>query len=134
MVGKFVSGLLAVRFGDLTAFRILQLLTVTGVLLMTALPIVPTLVLLPLIGTAVQGSSTVTYGAVSDFIQRGRQSRGYALIYTLSSLSAVIGPLVFGALADLYGLGMSLIILAGLTSLTLLTSKVLTRTVSLVGT
>lgn len=134
MVGKYVSGLLAVRFGDLTAFRILQLLTVMGVLLMTVLPIVPTLVLLPLIGMAVQGSSTVTYGAVSDFIQRGRQSRGYALIYTLSSLSAVIGPLVFGALADLYGLGMSLIILAGLTSLTLVTSKVLNRTVPLVGT
>jgi len=134
MVGKFVSGLLAVRFGDLKAFRILQLLTVTGVLLMIALPVVPTLILLPLIGLAVQGSSTVTYGAVSDFIQRGRQSRGYALVYTLSSLSAVIGPLVFGALADIYGLDISLIMLAGLTSLTLFTSKILDRTVPLVGT
>ncbi len=35
------------------------------------------LVLLPLIGIAVQGSSTVTYGALSDFVHRQRQSRGH---------------------------------------------------------
>lgn len=133
MIGKFASGYLAVRFGDFVAFRILQLLTVTGLLLMTILPALPTLLLLPVIGLAVQGSSTVTYGAVSDFIQRGRQSRGYALIYTLSSLSAVIGPLLFGGLADLYGLEMSLILLAVLTSLTFFSSRILQRSVPLVG-
>lgn len=133
MIGKFASGYLAVRFGDFVAFRILQLLTVTGLLLMTILPALPTLLLLPVIGLAVQGSSTVTYGAVSDFIQRGRQSRGYALIYTLSSLSAVIGPLLFGGLADLYGLELSMILLAVLTSLTFFSSRILQRTVPLVS-
>ena len=133
MIGKFASGYLAVRFGDFVAFRILQLLTVTGLLLMTILPALPILLLLPVIGLAVQGSSTVTYGAVSDFIQRGRQSRGYALIYTLSSLSAVIGPLLFGGLADLYGLELSMILLAVLTSLTFFSSRILQRTVPLVS-
>jgi FSR family fosmidomycin resistance protein-like MFS transporter len=134
MVGKFASGYLAVRFGDIVAFRILQLMTVTGLLLMTVLPALPTLLLLPLIGLAVQGSSTATYGAVSDFIQRGRQSRGYALIYTLSSLSAVIGPLLFGGLADLYGLELSLVLLAVLTSVTFFSSRILQRAVPLAGT
>ena len=133
MVGKFCSGYLAVRFGDLSAFRILQLLTVTGILLLTVLPVVPTLMLLPFIGLAVQGSSTVTYGSVSDFIHRDRQSRGYALIYTLSSLSAVVGPLVFGGLADVFGLDLSLILLALLTSLTFFTSRVLQKAVPLAG-
>lgn len=131
MIGKFASGFLAVSFGDFVAFRILQVLTVTGLLLMTVLPALPTLLLLPVIGLAVQGSSTVTYGAVSDFIQRDRQSRGYALIYTLSSLSAVIGPLLFGGLADLYGLELSLILLAVLTSLTFFSSRILQRAVPL---
>lgn len=131
MVGKFCSGYLAARYGDLTAFRILQLLTVVGLVLLTLLPVVPILILLPVIGMAVQGSSTVTYGAVSDFIHRDRQSRGYALIYTLGSMSAVVGPLVFGVIADLFGLDITLVVLAILTSLTFLTGRVLQRAVPL---
>ena len=132
MVGKFASGYLAARHGDRNAFRILQLLTVAGLLVLWPLPVVPALALLPLIGLAVQGSSTVTYGALSDFVHRDRQSRGYAMIYTLSSLSAVVGPLVFGGLADLYGVEVSFALLALLTSLTLVSGRVLQKSAPLV--
>jgi len=132
MVGKFASGFLAVRYGDRQAFRILQFLTVSGLLLLGLLPVLPILVLLPLIGMAVQGSSTVTYGAISDFVHRDRQSRGYALIYAFSSLSAVGGPLVFGSLADRYGVDVSMALLALFTSLTFASGKVLQKSVPLV--
>ena len=132
MVGKFVSGYLAVHYGDRLAFRILQLFTVLGLVLLTLLPVLPILILLPLIGIAVQGSSTVTYGALSDFVHRRRQSRGYAIIYTLSSLSAVVGPVIFGGLADAYGIELSLVALAVLTSLTLVSGKVLQKSTPLV--
>ena len=131
MVGKFVCGYLAVRYGDRNAFRILQVLTISGLILLVLLPVVPILILLPLIGVAVQGSTTVTYGALADFIHRDRQSRGYAIIYILSSLSAVVGPVVFGGLADLYGVDLSLLMLAVLTSATLLSGKVLMKSVPL---
>lgn len=134
MVGKFVSGFLAVRYGDRGAFRILQLLTVCGIVALVMLPVLPILLLLPLIGIAVQGSTTVTYGALSDFVHRHRQSRGYAIMYSLSGLSAVFGPVVFGSLADLYGIDMSLSILALLTSLTLFSGKVLQKSVPLAVT
>ena len=134
MVGKFVCGYLAVRYGDRNAFRILQTLTISGLILLVLLPVLPILILLPLIGIAIQGSTTVTYGALADFIHRDRQSRGYAIIYTLSSLSAVVGPVVFGGLADLYGVDLSLLILAVLTSATLLSGKVLMKSVPLVET
>ena len=133
MVGKFASGYLAARHGDRGAFRILQLLTVAGLLALGPLPMVPALILLPLIGLAVQGSSTVTYGALSDFVHKDRQSRGYAMIYTLSSLSAVVGPLIFGSLADLYGVDVSFALLALLTSLTLVSGKVLQKSTPLIG-
>ena len=129
MVGKLVSGYLAVHYGDRNAFRILQLVTISGLILLAILPALPILILLPLIGVAVQGSTTVTYGALADFIRRDRQSRGYAIIYTLSSLSAVVGPVVFGGLADLYGVELSLVILAVLTTVTLLSGKVLRKSV-----
>jgi MFS family permease len=80
----------------------------------------------------VQGSSTVTYGALSDFVHRRRQSRGYAIIYTLSSLSAVVGPVFFGGLADTYGIELSLVTLAVLTCLTLVSGKVLQKSTPLV--
>ena len=134
MVGKLVSGYLAVHYGDRNAFRILQLVTILGLILLAILPALPILILLPLIGVAVQGSTTVTYGALADFIQRDRQSRGYAIIYTLSSLSAVVGPVVFGGLADLYGVELSLVILAVLTTVTLLSGKVLRKSVALSAT
>jgi MFS family permease len=131
MVGKFVSGFLAVRYGDRTAFRLLQLVTVCGIVVMVMLPVLPILILLPLLGIAVQGSSTVTYGALSDFVHRQRQSRGYAIMYSLSGLSAVFGPVVFGGLADFYGVGVALVILAALTGLTLLSGKVLRKSAPL---
>jgi FSR family fosmidomycin resistance protein-like MFS transporter len=134
MVGKFVCGYLAVRYGDRNAFRILQALTISGLILLVLLPVLPILILLPLIGIAIQGSTTVTYGALADFIHRDRQSRGYAIIYTLSSLSAVVGPVVFGRLADLYGVDLSLLMLAVLTSLTLFSGKVLMKSVPLIET
>ena len=130
MVGKLVSGYLAVRYGDRNAFRILQLITIAGLILLAMLPALPILLLLPLVGVAVQGSTTVTYGALADFIQRDRQSRGFAIIYTLSSLSAVVGPVAFGGLADFYGVELSMVILAALTTLTLLSGKVLRKSVA----
>jgi MFS family permease len=131
MVGKLVSGYLAVRYGDRNAFRILQLVTIAGLILLATLPALPILLLLPLIGVAVQGSTTVTYGALADFIRRDRQSRGFAIIYTLSSLSAVVGPVAFGGLADFYGVELSMVILAALTTITLLSGKVLRKSVAL---
>ncbi len=134
MVGKFVCGYLAVRYGDRNAFRILQVMTLCGLVLLVLLPVLPILILLPIIGIAIQGSTTVTYGALADFIHRDRQSRGYAIIYTLSSLSAVVGPVVFGGLADVYGVDLSILMLAVLTSLTLFSGKVLMKSVPLVET
>ena len=131
MVGKFACGFLAVRYGDRGAFRILQTLTIAGLVILLPLPVLPTLVLLPLVGVAVQGSSTVTYGAISDFVHRDRQSRGYALIYGLSGISTVFGPALFGLLADIYGIDVSLLILAIVTGLTLFSGRVLQQTVPL---
>ena len=81
--------------------------------------------MLPLLGVALQGSSTVTYGAVSDFVDRRRQSRGYALMYSLSGISTVVGPMAFGGLADLYGIDTAFFLLALATVLTLPCARVL---------
>ena len=107
MVGKFCSGFLATRLGDRKTFLLLQVMTIGGLLLLPAIPVLITLLFLPLLGLAIQGTSTVTYGAVSEFIDREYQARGYALMYTLSSITAVAGPFLFGFIADGFGLDVS---------------------------
>jgi len=125
MVGKFCCGFLAANLGDRKTFIILQVLTILGLLLVPTLSSILTLLLLPFLGLAVQGTSTVTYGSVSDFIDIKRQSRGYALIYTLASASSVAGPFLFGFIADAYGLNVSLILLAMIAATTIPSSFVL---------
>ena len=127
MVGKFCCGFLAANFGDRKTFLILQVLTILGLLLVPILSSTLTLLLLPIIGLAVQGTSTVTYGSVSEFIDIKRQSRGYALIYTLSSVASVAGPFLFGFIADAYGLNVSLLLLAAVAVVTIPSSFVLRR-------
>jgi len=125
MVGKFCCGFLAVHFGDRKTFLILQVLTILGLLLVPGLSATATLLLLPFLGLAVQGTSTVTYGSVSEFIDIKRQSRGYALIYTLASASSVAGPFLFGFIADAYGLNVALVLLAAVAMVTIPSSFVL---------
>ena len=125
MVGKFCCGFLAARIGDWNAFRLIQVLTVIGIAGLILLPATMLLILLPIIGLAIQGSSTITYGSVADFVHRGRQSRGYALIYSLATASYVMGPFLFGFIADQAGLANALWMLIPLIIVTLPLSVIL---------
>lgn len=119
MVGKFVCGLLAARFGDRATFVLMQVLTVVGLAALTILPATLALVLLPAIGLVVQGSTTVSYGSVADFVRPRYQARGYAIIYTVSSMAPVTSMAALGWIADTGGLDVLLWLLVALTALTL---------------
>ncbi len=127
MIGKFCCGFVAARYGDRGTFVLIQVLTVAGLVGTVLLPAIVLLVVLPIVGLVVQGSSTVTYGSVADFVDEGRQSRGYALIYTLASASSVAGPFLFGLLADGISLSAAIWVLAGVAALTIPLSYVLAR-------
>lgn len=99
-VGKFAGGLLAARVGDRHSFFIVQCMTITGLIGVLFLPLQVVFITLPLVGVFVQGSSTVCYGAVADYVDEGKTSRAYSLIYTLSSAASVVGPFFLGMLAD----------------------------------
>lgn len=125
MAGKFACGFLAARIGDRLAFIVMQVFTVAGIAVLAFAPVTLTLLALPAIGLAVQGSSTVTYGAVGEFVEERRRARGYALVYTLANGASVTGPLVFGLVADNAGFDAAMALLAVLVVLTLLPVGVL---------
>jgi len=83
------------------------------------LPPVAAFVLLPLVGIVLQGSSTITYGSVSQFVDEARQSRGFALIYSMANGASVAGPVGFGVISDLYSVGTAVATMAVVTLLPL---------------
>jgi MFS-type transporter involved in bile tolerance (Atg22 family) len=72
---------------------------------------------MPLLGVALNGTSSVLYGTVTDFVHADRQARAFGLFYTIGSAAGGVSPLLFGALSDWIGLaqaivGLSAIVLA----------------------
>lgn len=102
--GKAGCGYLAQSLGVRRAFVLIQLATVVGlVYLIVAPPWVALFLLVPL-GVVSQGSTSITYGLIPDLIHPDRLARGYALMYSLTSFAAAVGPFTFGLIADQFGI------------------------------
>ena len=112
VAGKLGCGLLAARLGPVRALVVVELASAAAILAVLAAPAMIALCLLPLAGAVLQGSSTVTYGTVGDLVEERRQSRGFALVYTLSSVASIVGPITFGLVSDGFGLETAMIAMA----------------------
>ena len=112
MVGKLGCGLLAARLGVVRALVLVELLSAAGIVAVLLAPATLALCLLPVVGVVLQGSSTITYGTVGDLVDERRHSRGFALIYTVVSGAAIVGPIAFGLLSDGRGLGAAMLAMA----------------------
>ena len=106
--GKFACGLLAERFGIIKTVVLTEVLTAVGIFALLFLPLLPALMLLPLIGVALNGTSSVLYGTVSEFVDDNRQARAFGLFYTILLASGAISPILFGAVGDAMGVKYSL--------------------------
>ena len=106
--GKFACGLLAERFGIIRTVVLTEVLTAVGIFALLFLPLLPSLMLLPLIGVALNGTSSVLYGTVSEFVDDNRQARAFGLFYTILLASGAISPILFGAVGDALGVKYSL--------------------------
>ena len=112
--GKFVCGLVADRVGVIRTVVLTEAATTLLILVMVAAPLSLALgVLIPL-GVALNGTSSVLYGTVAEFVRDDRQSRCYGLFYTLGSAAGATAPLVFGLLSDFAGVPTALMSVAAL--------------------
>jgi MFS family permease len=62
-------------------------------------PLMPTLVLLPMLGIVLNGTSSVLYGTVPE-LSDGDTGRAFAVFYTSVIGAGGIAPIVYGAVAD----------------------------------
>jgi len=119
MVGKLACGFLANRIGVIRTVVITELATGIGILLTLILPNLAVFFLLPFIGIALNGTSSVLYGTIGDLVHSDRQSRAFGLFYTLGSVCGILAPWVYGYLGDLIGIPGALAAVGGLIFLTI---------------
>ncbi|EJW09859.1 Fosmidomycin resistance protein [Rhodovulum sp. PH10] len=102
--GKLVCAFVGARIGMFATVLLTEALTTAGILLLLPLPLVAGLILLPLIGVALNGTSSVLYGTVPALVGPERQSRAFGVFYTATIGSGALAPLLFGAVGDRIGL------------------------------
>jgi FSR family fosmidomycin resistance protein-like MFS transporter len=108
MAGKLACGYLAERLGVVRMIVITEVATGCGILATLALPAAASFVLLPLVGVVLNGTSSVLYGTIGDYVEKDRLARAFGFFYTLGSLCGIAAPLGYGLLGDLHGVETSM--------------------------
>jgi MFS family permease len=123
--GKLICGLAAERVGILRTVVLTEVATGAGICVLVFLPLGWALALLPAVGLALNGTSSVLYGTVGDFVDAGRRSRAFGLFYTLGIGAGALSPVAFGLVSDGSGLEATLLVLGSVALLTLPLCQVL---------
>jgi MFS family permease len=70
------------------------------IVLAVILPLLPLLLILPVLGLMLNGTSSVLYGTVPELTPPDRTERSFAIFYTGVIGSGALSPLLFGVLGD----------------------------------
>lgn len=118
-VGKLVCTFLGARIGAIATVWLTEAATALGILALLPLPLFAALPVLPLIGVALNGTSSVLYGSVPDLVTADRRSHALGIFYTGTIGSGAIAPVVFGRAGDAFGVTHALMLVAIVALLTL---------------
>ena len=111
-VGKFVCGLVAERLGVIRTVVLTEVATTLCILFIVAAPLPVALAILPVMGVALNGTSSVLYGTVADLVTAERRSRAYGLYYTTTIATSALAPSVYGLVSDAAGVATTLVLVA----------------------
>jgi MFS family permease len=123
--GKLVCAFLGARIGAIATVWLTE--AMTAILIVALLPssLDAALVLLPVIGIALNGTSSVLYGSVPDLVAPERRARAFSVFYTGTIGSGALAPAFYGVVGDALGVPTALLLVAAIVLLTLPLSLVL---------
>jgi MFS family permease len=117
--GKLACAWVARRLGTVATIVVAQALTAAGTLAVLALPLGFALALLPVLGIALNGVTTVTYGSVPSYAPPERRTHALSVFYTVTIGSAALAPPFSGFMGDLLGIPAAIVAIALLTLATI---------------
>ena len=117
--GKLLCGYLGARIGMMKTVWLTESMTALLIVSAVYLPLTGVMVMLPLLGLALNGTSSVLYGVVPDLSSAEKREHAFALFYTGTIGGGALAPVVFGRLGDATGIALAVMTLAAILLLTL---------------
>lgn len=117
--GKLVCAFIGARIGVIPTVCLTEGLTVVGIFALLPLPLLAAITILPLIGVALNGTSSVLYGSVPELVEPDGRTRAFGIFYTGTIGAGALAPVLYGFVGDVLGVPMSLMIVAAMLLLTL---------------
>jgi MFS transporter, FSR family, fosmidomycin resistance protein len=117
--GKLACAFIGARIGAIGTVWLTEGLTAVGILALIPLPLPAALALLPLIGVALNGTSSVLYGSVPSLVAPQRRARALSIFYTGTIGSGAIAPTLYGVVGDAFGVWHALALVAVMVLFTL---------------
>jgi len=117
-VGKLVCAFIGARLGVIATVCLTEGLTTAGIVALLPLPLEPALVMLPIIGIMLNGTSSVLYGSVPDLVDPARRTRMFGIFYTGTIGSGAVSPALYGLVGDAFSVPAALTAVAAICLLT----------------
>jgi FSR family fosmidomycin resistance protein-like MFS transporter len=117
--GKLVCAFIGARIGVIATVCLTEGLTTLGILALLPLPLEFAVLVLPLIGIALNGTSSVLYGSVPELIEPAKRTRAFSIFYTGTIGAGAAAPAIFGLLGDAVNVPIALMAVAGMCLITL---------------
>jgi len=118
-VGKLVCAFIGARIGVIATVCLTEGLTIVGILALLPLPLEAALILLPVIGVMLNGTSSVLYGSVPELVEPAKRARAFGIFYTGTIGAGAIAPALYGLVGDAVGVPTALMVIAGVCLLTI---------------
>lgn len=117
-IGKLVCAYIGTRIGVIATVCLTEGLTAFGILALLQLPIELAMLALPVIGVALNGTSSVLYGSVPLLVQPEKRTRAFSVFYTGTIGAGAIAPAAYGLLGDAVNVPVAMMAVAGVCLLT----------------
>jgi MFS family permease len=117
--GKLVCAFIGARIGTVATVWLTEAVTALGIVALLPVSLDTALVLLPVVGVALNGTSSVLYGSVPDLVEPARRQRAFGIFYTGTIGAGAVSPALYGVLGDTIGVPSALVVVACVVLLTL---------------
>jgi MFS transporter, FSR family, fosmidomycin resistance protein len=118
-VGKLVCAFIGARIGVIGTVCLTEGLTMLGILSLLPLPLEAALIVLPVIGIMLNGTSSVLYGSVPELVEPAKRTRMFGIFYTGTIGAGAVSPALYGLVGDATSPQTALIVVACVCLLTL---------------
>lgn len=117
--GKLVCAFVGARLGTTATVCLTEALTALLILAMLPLPLEAAMLVLPAIGIALNGTSSVLYGSVPDLVAPDQRTRAFGIFYTGTIGAGAIAPIFYGLAGDALGLTQAVVAVALIVAVTI---------------